>query len=50
MVFGREPPPPQQPRATLAERLSNVKLLLEILAVLVGLIGTIVTLIVGSSK
>jgi hypothetical protein len=40
-----DPPPPNQ-----HERLSNVKLLLEIVAVVIGLIGALLALIAGFRK
>jgi hypothetical protein len=43
-------PVPEPPRRKFAERLSTVKLLLEVLAVLVGLIGAILALFGGLRK
>jgi hypothetical protein len=43
-------PVPDPPRPKFAERLSTVKLLLELLAVLVGLIGAILALFGGLRK
>jgi hypothetical protein len=37
-------PPSDRPPATFVERLASVKLVLEVLAVLVGLIGAILAL------
>lgn len=44
------PPPPNPPPQKLTERLSTVKLFLEVLAVLVGLISAILALLSGARK